>query len=120
MAIGGAEHSRQRLRDCPGFLRMWTASTVSDFGSYVTTLALQVLIVLTLHEGATGVGLANAARWAPYLLFGLVVGVLIDRSRRRPLLVATDLGRGVLLVAVPVLALTHRLSLVVLMLLLAV
>jgi MFS family permease len=110
---------KERLRDCPGFLRAWTASTVSSFGSYVTTLAVQVLIVLTLDGGATGVGLVSSARWAPYLLFGLVAGVLIDRSRRRPLLVTTDLGRGLLLIAVPLLALTHRLSLIALMLLMA-
>jgi len=60
--------SAERLRSCPGFLRFWTAATVSGFGTYVTTLAIQVLIVLTLHESATGVGLVNSARWLPYLL----------------------------------------------------
>jgi len=104
-----------RPRDCAGFARFWTASTVSGFGTYVTTIAIQVMIVLTLHEGAAAVGLVNAARWLPYLLFGLVAGVLVDRARRRPVLVVTDLGRGVLLVAIPMLALTHRLSLPVLM-----
>jgi len=110
-----AAGSAQRLRDCPGFLRFWTASTISGFGTYVTTLAVQVLVVITLHEGAGGVGFVSAARWLPYLLFGLVAGVLVDRSRRRPLLVATDLGCGLLLIAVPVLALTHHLTIVVLM-----
>jgi hypothetical protein len=62
------------------------------------------LIVVTLDEGAGGVGLVSSARWLPYLLFGLLAGVLIERSRRRPLLVATDLGRGLLLIAVPLLA----------------
>jgi MFS family permease len=107
--------SAQRLRDCPGFVRFWTAATVSGFGTYITTLAIQVLVVVTLHEGAAGVGLVSSARWLPYLLFGLVAGVLVDRSRRRPLLVTTDLVRGVLLFAVPLLALTHHLSLLVLM-----
>jgi MFS family permease len=111
----GGERFPERLRDCRGFIRFWTASTISGFGTYVTTLAIQVLIVLTLNEGAGGVGLVNAARWLPYLLFGLVAGVLVDRSRRRPLLVATDLGRGLLLIAVPVLVVTHLLSIVVLM-----
>jgi MFS family permease len=113
--VSGGEGFTERLRDCPGFLRFWTASSVSGFGTYVTTLAIQVLIVLTLNEGAAGVGLVNAARWLPYMLFGLVAGVLVDRSRRRPLLVTTDLGRGLLLIAVPVLALTHQLSVGVLM-----
>lgn len=105
----------ERLRDCPGFGRFWTAATVSGFGTYVTTLAIQVLVVVTLHQGAAGVGLLSAARWLPYLLFGLVIGVLVDRSRRRPLLVATDLIRAGLLLAVPTLALTGHLTIVVLM-----
>ena len=114
------EGSAGRLRDCPGFARFWTASTVSGFGTYITTLAIQVLIVLTLHGGAAGVGLVSAARWLPYLLFGLVAGVLVDRSRRRPVLVTTDIGRGLLLIAIPALALTHRLSIPVLMVFMAV
>lgn len=109
-----------RLRDCPGFGRVWAAATVSGFGSYVTTLAIQVLVVVTLHEGAAGVGLVSAARWLPYLLFGLVGGVLIERSRRRPVLVATEFGLGLLLVAVPLLAWANQLSLTVLMALMAV
>jgi MFS family permease len=107
--------SVERLRDHRGFLRYWSASTVSGFGSYVTTFAIQVLIVTTMHGGTIDVGLVNAARWLPYLLFGLVAGVLVDRSRRLPMLVVTDILQGLLLVAVPVLALTHRLSLIVLM-----
>lgn len=100
-----------RLREVPGFPAFWTASTISAFGTSVTTVAVQVLVVVSLHAGATGVGLVSAARWLPYLLFGLVAGVLVDRLRRRPLLMGTDLLRGLLLVLIPVLALTGRLSL---------
>ncbi|MGI8578260.1 MAG: MFS transporter [Nocardioidaceae bacterium] len=111
----GAARSGERLGDCPGFVIFWSAATVSGFGTYVTTLAIQVLVVVILHEGAAGVGLVSAARWLPYLLFGLIAGVLVDRSRRRPLLVTTDLGRGVLLIGIPLLALTHHLTILVLM-----
>ncbi|SHG18842.1 MFS-type transporter involved in bile tolerance, Atg22 family [Jatrophihabitans endophyticus] len=103
-----------RLRDRADFRWFWTAATISDFGTYVTGLAIQVLVVVTLHEGAAGVGVVNAARWLPYLALGLVVGVLVDRVRRRPLLVATDLARGALLIAVPVLAVTGGLTIAVL------
>lgn len=73
-----------RLRECPGFGRVWTAATISSFGSYVTGLAIQVLVVETLGEGAGGVGLVSSARWLPYLLFGLAAGVLIERGHRWP------------------------------------
>ena len=105
---------------CRGFLRFWTASTVSGFGTYITTLAVQILVVVTLHQQAAGVGLVSAARWLPYTLFGVVAGVLVDRSRRRPILIITDLGRGALLIAIPLLAFSHHLSLVVLIVFMAV
>lgn len=84
--------------------RFLTANATSVIGSTVTTVAIGVLVVDTLHGSATQVGLVNAAQVAPYLVFGLIIGVLVDRWRRRPLLVATDLARGVLLAVVPVLA----------------
>jgi len=94
-----------------GFRRFWVASTVSAFGTYVTTVALQVLVVDDLGGSATDVGLLNAARWVPYLLVGLLIGVLADRLRRRPVLVATDLGRAVVLACIPLLAALDRLTL---------
>lgn len=98
-----------------GFTRFWTAQTVSEFGSYITTLALQVLVVVTLHGSAADVGFLNASRWLPYLLLGLIVGALVDRRRRQPILVITDFGRGVLLGAIPLLWLGGMLTLPVLM-----
>ena len=99
-----------RLVDVPGYIRFWTASAVSAFGSQVTGLALQILTAVTLSASATQVGLVNAARWAPYLLFGLVAGVLVDRCRRKPMMVAMDLGRAALLGAIPLLYALDRLS----------
>lgn len=116
----GAGRLGGRLGDCAGFWATWSAFTVSAFGSYVTSLAVGVLVVLTLDGGATEVGLVNAAKWLPYLLFGLIVGVLVDRVRRRPLLIAADLGRGVLLLAIPLLAAFDQLHIGWLILLMAV
>lgn len=107
--------SAEGLRRCPGFAAYWAAATVSSFGTYVTTLAVQVLVVLTLDGGATDVGLVSAARWLPYLLFGVLAGVFVDRARRWPILVITDFVRGALLVAIPTLAMVNHLSLRVLM-----
>ena len=64
-------------------------------------LALQTLVVVTLQGSAVQVGWLNSARWLPYLVLGLVVGALVDRARRRPLMMATDLARGVLLALIP-------------------
>lgn len=112
--MAGVTGTAESLRGCPGYGSFWAAATVSSFGNYVTTLAIQVLVVLTLHGGAAEVGLINAARWLPYLIFGVFAGVFVDRARRRPILVTTDLVRCVLLLGIPALAMAHHLTLVVL------
>lgn len=99
-----------RLVEVPGYVRFWTASAVSAFGSQVTGLALQILTAVGLGASATEVGIVNAARWLPYLLFGLVAGVVVDRCRRKPMMVATDLARAVLLGAIPLLYALDQLS----------
>ena len=84
------------------FTRFWWGETVSSFGTYVTLLALQTLVVLTLEGTAQDVGWLNSARWLPYLVLGLVVGAFVDRIRRRPVMVDTDLARAALLLSIPV------------------
>ncbi len=98
------------LSGTAGYGRFWWASTVSGFGDYFTSLAIQVLVVTVLAGSAAQVGLVSAARWLPYMLFGLVAGAMVDRAPRRPVMIAADLVRAGLLVAVPVLALSHQLS----------
>jgi MFS family permease len=70
-----------------GYVRFWVADAVSMVGSSVTGLALQVVAVVTLHTTGTELGILKAAQWLPYLLFGLIAGVIVDRHRRKPLLV---------------------------------
>lgn len=100
----------------PGFQRFWRATAVSGLGTYVTVFALQALVVLTLDGTATDVGWLNAARWLPYLVFGLVVGAIVDGRRRLPLMVGTDLLQAVLLLLIPLMWWLDLLSLPVLML----
>lgn len=104
----------------PGFGRFWAASTVTGFGAYTTTVAIGVLAEVDLDGTALDLGWVNAARWAPYLLVGLVAGVLADRVRRRPLLAGADLVRAAALAAVPLLAALDLLTLATLTALVAV
>jgi predicted MFS family arabinose efflux permease len=66
-------------------------------------IAIPLLALLVLGASPTEMSLLRTAQFLPFLLFTLWVGVLVDRLRRRPLLIGSDLGRGLLLVAVPVL-----------------
>lgn len=86
----------------PDFRNLWIAQTVSALGSSVTTVALPLTAVLILYASPSQMGLLGAAAGLPALLFGLFAGVWVDRLRRRPILVAADLGRAVLLGSIPV------------------
>jgi MFS family permease len=99
-----------RLFAFPGYARFWSADTVSTFGTYITVVALPTLAVVVLKASDTQVGLLNGARWTPYLLFGLLAGVIADRYRRRPILVAMDLLRGSLLGLIAALAAAHMVT----------
>jgi MFS family permease len=110
-----ADRSSQDVFRIPGYFAFWSAYTVSGFGTYVTTFALQVLVLLTLHGSAADVGLLNAARWLPYLLLGLIVGAVVDRRRRKPILIGTDLARAVLLGVIPILYVVGWLNIAVLL-----
>lgn len=83
------------------FRWFWAGEAVSGLGSWVSYVTLQVIVVTTLSAGTVGTGLLSAARWLPYLLFGLLVGALVDRYPRRPVMIGTDLVRTVLLLLVP-------------------
>lgn len=107
-------HARPRFQGLwrhPDFLKLWTGQSVSVFGTLITKVALPIVAVLTLHANAAQVALIYAAQVAPTLAFGLAAGALADRVRRRPLLIAADVGRALTLASVPVAAVTGALSL---------
>lgn len=88
-------------RSCGDFPRLWAAETVSGFGSQVSGVALPLLAAVALGASPAQMGLLSAATTVPFLLIGLFAGVLVDRTRRRTLLVAADLLRAGLLAAIP-------------------
>jgi MFS family permease len=86
----------------PDFIRLWSAETVSQFGTQFTLLALPLAAIDVLHVSAFQVAALTTAEFLPFLLVSLPAGVWVDRLRRRPILVAGDLSRALLLVSVPV------------------
>lgn len=86
------------------FLRLWAAQTISVFGSLVTRTALPFAAILTLDASPFQVAVLGAMDIAPGLLSGLAAGVWVDRLRRRPIMIAADLGRALLLVSIPLAA----------------
>jgi MFS family permease len=84
------------------FLKLWSAETISQFGSQISGLALPFIAILVLHASAFEVAALGTVEFAPFILFSLPAGVWVDRLRRRPILIVGDLGRGALLASVPI------------------
>jgi MFS family permease len=110
-AAAGLPASLRKHRD---FNKLWLGQAVSSVGSQVTLLAMPLTAVLYLHATAGQVGLLTAAGLAAYCGPSLLFGVLADRMRRRPLMIAADIGRTVVIAVVPVLAWLGALSMPVL------
>jgi MFS family permease len=86
----------------PDFVRLWSAQTVSQFGTQFTQLALPLVAIDVLHVSAFEVAALTTVEFLPFLLVSLPAGVWVDRLRRRPILVVGDLSRAVLLASVPI------------------
>jgi MFS family permease len=86
----------------PDFLKLWSAETVSQFGTQISQLALPLAAIDILDASAFEVAALTTVEFLPFLLVSLPAGVWVDRLRRRPLLVIGDLARAALLASVPI------------------
>jgi len=84
------------------FWKYWTGQTISNLGSSVTLFALP-LLVYKLSGSALDLGIASAATFLPYLLFGLILGAWTDRVNRKRMMIGTDIGRALIVVSIPLL-----------------
>jgi len=84
------------------FLKLWTGQTISEFGSQVSGLAIPWLAAVSLHATPFEFSILGVLGFLPFMLFALPAGVWVDRLRRRPILIAGDAARAVLLAYIPV------------------
>jgi MFS family permease len=86
----------------PDFVKLWSAETISQFGTQVTLLALPIIAATTLNVTPFEFGLLGTIEFLPFILLSLPAGVWVDRLRRRPILIAGDLVRAAALISIPV------------------
>ncbi|HEU4672116.1 MAG TPA: MFS transporter [Candidatus Limnocylindrales bacterium] len=94
--------NRLGLLTRPDFRRLWLAETISQFGTQVSLLAIPTVAILALQAPPFEVALLGTVEFLPFLLFALPAGVWVDRLRRRPILIAGDLGRAASLASIPI------------------
>jgi MFS family permease len=92
------------------FVTVWSAGTISIFGSLITRTALPWAAILVLDAGALDISALRGVEQVAALIFGLFAGAWVDRLRRRPIMIAADLGRAILLASIPIAFLAHSLG----------
>jgi MFS family permease len=91
------------------FWKLLTGQTVSSLGSSFTLFALP-LLVFKLTNSAIALALMTVAEYLPFLLFGLAIGVWVDRIDRKRMMIFADVAQAVILCSVPVLSVLGLLS----------
>ena len=101
----------ERLERDRSFLLLWTGQTVSTVGSAVSDLAIPTAAIFVFHAGPLQVSILGALETLPFIGVGLLLGPIADRVRRRPILIACDLGRFLVLGSIPLAAIAGVLTL---------
>jgi len=92
------------------FRYLWTAQTVSEFGTLISRTAIPFAAILELDASPIQLAILGACEMAPAFVVGLFAGAWVDRLPRKPIMIAADLGRMLLLLLIPLLALLDGLS----------
>ncbi|HEY7008138.1 MAG TPA: MFS transporter [Jatrophihabitantaceae bacterium] len=83
------------------FRRLWIGETVSQFGTFISQLALPLVAILVLHASTFEVGLLATLEMLAFLIVGLPVGAWVDRMRFRWVLIVNDVIRALALGSIP-------------------
>ena len=83
------------------FMRLWTGQTISVVGSEITSFAFPIVAIIVLDASSTTLALLFTASSVPAIAAQLVAGAWVDRSRRRRLLIWTNLATAALIASIP-------------------
>ncbi|WP_084957766.1 MFS transporter [Thermoactinospora rubra] len=83
------------------FRGLFLANTASQVGTQVLMLALPLIAVNTLNASPFQVGLLVMFETLPFALVGLPAGAIVDRMRKRSVMIVADWARAAALASVP-------------------
>jgi hypothetical protein len=92
------------------FRRYWAASICNGFGGYITGLAFPLCAVLLLHATPAEMGILSALTTIPAAILALPSGVILDRNRKLPILLASKMIQAVSIASIPVAYWLHLLT----------
>jgi MFS family permease len=85
------------------FKKFWVGQTISNLGSSFTQWAVPLLVYQLTHS-AVSLGIATAATFLPYLLFGLPIGAWMDRVDRKRAMIVLDSLNAIVILSIPLVA----------------
>ena len=92
------------------FLLLWSGQAVSQFGTLVGKSAIDFAAITTLGATPYQVAALGTVGHLAGTIGAAIATSIADRLPRRPVMIAADLGRAVLTLAIPVLAVTGGLT----------
>jgi Na+/melibiose symporter-like transporter len=84
------------------FLRLWSAQAVSAFGSRITRTGLPIIAIASLGVPESQIGVLAALQFAPGVVIALVAGGVVERGRKRGIMIASDLVRAALVASIAI------------------
>lgn len=84
------------------FRQLWLGTAVTQLGVQLALMAMPVLAVRALGADAFEMGLLTTFEMLAFLVIGLPAGAWVDRWRKKQVLIAGDVIRGLLLLTLPV------------------
>lgn len=103
--------TRHHLWRHTDFMKLWSGQTISELGSRVTRDGLPLVALLVLGASPLQMGVITALGSLVVLLISLPAGAWVDRLRRKPIMLAADIGRALVIASIPIAALTQQLRL---------
>lgn len=94
------------------FRALWISSTAGIFGTSVAAVALPLIAAVELDAPDFAVAALSGMGFLPWLLFGLPIGALVDRYRRKPVVMGALVLRIAVLLSLPVAFWMDRLTVV--------
>src|SRR5258707_3207811 len=103
-SIGAGARRKSLLFRHAYVMKLWQGESVSLVGTRMGDVAISFAAVIALKATPFQMGILAAAGIVPTLVLGLFAGVIVDRMRRRPILIGTDIGRFIVLGTIPIAA----------------
>jgi MFS family permease len=85
------------------FRKFWAGQTISNLGSSFTQWAVPLLVYRLTHS-PVNLGIATAATFLPYLLFGLPLGAWMDRVDRKRAMIVLEILSALAVLSIPIVA----------------